>query len=594
MARLSLALLGPMQITLDGQPAGGFAYNKARALLAYLAVEAGRPHLRDTLAALLWPELPDEAARHNLRQALANLRTVLGDASTTPPFLLITRDTIQLNLRDSNSLDCSTFAALLRECEKHAHRHPERCRSCAARLEQAVSLYQGDFLAGFSVGDSAPFEEWLLRKRERLHQNALGALMRLAVFHERRGNHNQARACAQRQIELEPWREEAHRQLIRLLAHGGQRSSALAQYESCRRVLARDLGIEPEAATTALYEQIRDGGPRTEMRGPEADQTRHAQLPTASTPLIGRENDLAELGALLENPACRLITIVGPGGIGKTRLALAAAAEQAEIFTDGAAFVPLQPISSAAFLAPAILSALNIQPQGQREPHEHVLAYLRDKELLLVLDNFEHLLAPELSDGADGAALLADILRRAPGVAFLVTSRERLAMSADLRTRIAADPAGGTLHGLLKHSALALMQRPLLKALLLGDPTIVGKLAGGEHSSAAFAERMAGFAVYLALLRERGLLRTDLSPGQQLLVFSAIFAGFFLATPLLPPELRRPDDEVADLMALAARRALEPEREFTADELRELQESFLGYIDHATVRAEKRLREELG
>ncbi len=172
--------------------------------------------------------------------------------------------------------------------------------------------------------------------------------------------------------------------------------------------------------------------------------------------------------------------------------------------------------------------------------------------------------------------------------------RERLAMSADLRARIAADPAGGTLHGLLKHSALALMQRPLLKALLLGDPTIVGKLAGGEHSSAAFAERMAGFAVYLALLRERGLLRTDLSPEQQLLVFSAIFAGFFLATPLLPPELRRPDDEVADLMALAARRALEPEREFTADELRELQESFLGYIDHATVRAEKRLREELG
>jgi len=99
MTRLSLALLGPTQLTLDGQPVGGFAYNKARALLAYLAVEADRPHHRDTLAALLWPELPDEAARHNLRQALANLRTAIGDATATPPFLYITRDTIQFNPR---------------------------------------------------------------------------------------------------------------------------------------------------------------------------------------------------------------------------------------------------------------------------------------------------------------------------------------------------------------------------------------------------------------------------------------------------------------------------------------------------------------
>ena len=172
--------------------------------------------------------------------------------------------------------------------------------------------------------------------------------------------------------------------------------------------------------------------------------------------------------------------------------------------------------------------------------------------------------------------------------------RERLAMSADLRARIAADPAGGTLHGVLKHSALALMQRPLLKALLLGDPAIVGKLASSEHSSAAFAERMGGFGVYLAFLRERGLLRADLSAEQQLLVFSAIFAGFFLAAPLLPPELRRPDEEVAGLMALTAQRVLEPDRALADAELRELQQSFLGYIDRATARAEERLREELG
>src|SRR5438876_12013888 len=138
MTRLSLALLGPTQLTLDGQPVGGFAYHKARALLAYLAVETYRPHQRDALATLLWPEMPDEAARHNLRQTLTNLRTAIGDGSARPPFLLITRDTIQFNPASDYDLDISTFMALLRACESHSHRHLERCRSCAARVEQAI------------------------------------------------------------------------------------------------------------------------------------------------------------------------------------------------------------------------------------------------------------------------------------------------------------------------------------------------------------------------------------------------------------------------------------------------------------------------
>jgi DNA-binding SARP family transcriptional activator len=189
-----------VQITLGSQPLGGIAYNKARALLAYLAVEAGRPHQRDALAALLWPELPDEAARHNLRQTLTNLRTALGGATATPPFLLITRDTIQLNPASDYELDVASFTALLAACETHTHRHLQRCRSCAARMQQALALYRGDFLAGFGVGDSAPFEEWQLRQRERLHQQALDALAHLADYHERHGDDEHARRYAQRQI----------------------------------------------------------------------------------------------------------------------------------------------------------------------------------------------------------------------------------------------------------------------------------------------------------------------------------------------------------------------------------------------------------
>src|SRR3954466_15573671 len=117
MARLSLAVLGPLRITLDGQPVTGFAYHKVRALLAYLAVEADSPHHRDALVGLLWPELPDTAARTNLRQALANLRETIGDATATPPFLLITRDTIQFNQSSDYDLDVATFTTLLAACE---------------------------------------------------------------------------------------------------------------------------------------------------------------------------------------------------------------------------------------------------------------------------------------------------------------------------------------------------------------------------------------------------------------------------------------------------------------------------------------------
>src|SRR5215207_3954378 len=139
MARLSLSLLGPLRITLDGQAVSGFAYNKARALLAYLAVEAERPHHRDALVGMLWPELPDTAARTNLRQALANLREAIGDASATPPFLLITRDTIQFNPASDYDLDATAFTTLLAACENHAHRRLEHCRSCTTHLEQAIS-----------------------------------------------------------------------------------------------------------------------------------------------------------------------------------------------------------------------------------------------------------------------------------------------------------------------------------------------------------------------------------------------------------------------------------------------------------------------
>ncbi len=418
MPHLTLSLLGPLQVSLDGQAVGSFAYNKARALLAYLAVESDQLHQRDAIVGLLWPDMPDAAARTNLRQVLTSLRDTIGVGDPAAPFLLTTRDTLQFNPASDYTLDVTRFIDLLDACAKHRHRHIARCLACATRLEEAVALYHGDFLAQLSSIDSAPFEEWLVVKREALHQRAAEALAQLARHHEQWGDTVRARQLLTRLIELEPWDEAAYGQLMRSLARAGQRSAALAQYETCRRILAEQFGVEPSPVTQKLIEQIRAGLPIEDTSPP-----RSTELPIVTTKLIGRDVELAELSDLLSDPAQRLLTIVGPGGIGKTRLALAALTATAPIFADGAVFVPLAALSSADLLPATILSALGLTLEQQVSPEQQLIDHLRSRELLLVLDNFEHLLA--------NVELIKRIVQQAPQITLLITSRERLALQAE-------------------------------------------------------------------------------------------------------------------------------------------------------------------
>ena len=251
MARLSMRFMGPFQVALDGNPVDGFKSDKARALLAYLAVEAGRPHSRQTLAGLLWPDWPEQAAHTSLRSALSNLRKIIGDSCTSPLFLSITRETIQFNSASDYWLDVTAFRAALAE---------DRLLQVGIdQLEQAAALYCGGFLEGFGLKDSPAFEEWVLLKREQLNQQALSVLHRLGAIYEAHREYERAIPYAWRQVELEPWLDESHQQLMRLLALNGQRGAALAQYESCRKLLAEELGVEPAAETILLYENIRDG-----------------------------------------------------------------------------------------------------------------------------------------------------------------------------------------------------------------------------------------------------------------------------------------------------------------------------------------------
>jgi len=319
MACLSFSLLGPFQVRLDGEPVTDFESNKVRALLAYLAVEAGRVHRREALAELLWPGRSEGSALANLRYALYDLRNTIGDREVNPPFLLITRHTLQFNRESEYSLDVATFERYIGESANQHH---------AIRYVQcAVRLYQGPFLEGFSLEGCPAFEEWVLFKREYLNRKMVSALQRLAVYAEQSGDRDRARNYLRRQLALEPWDERAHRQLMRLLALSGQRSAALAQYEVCRRLLAQELSVEPARETTELYENIRKDlleeaeGPRRE--GEEVSLPLPFSLPLPSTTFVARESELAQLNRFLETALAgqgRTIFVAGEAGSGKTAL----------------------------------------------------------------------------------------------------------------------------------------------------------------------------------------------------------------------------------------------------------------------------------
>lgn len=429
MARLTLSFLGPFHVNLDSKPIKGFESDKVRALLAYLVVEAGQPHRRDSLAALFWPEQTQEAALKNLRHVVYKLRQVLGDdgkeeSPEQASYLIVSTQTVQFNIDAEYLLDISEFNSLMKACEKHRHRRIEVCGTCSARLRRAVELYRGDFLEGFGLADSVEFEEWMLLQREELHQRACTALGYLAAYAEAQGDDGAAIGYLRRKIDLEKWNEETHRQLMRLLWMAGQRSAAITQYRRCAKALSEELGIEPSADTQELFRRISAGEfrPQTEAGSAASPRNRH-NLPVQVTPFIGRERELSLIAERLESGDRRLITILGPGGIGKSRLALSAAAAQVGTYEDGVYFVPMAPVSSPDLIAAAIAQSISLHFSGKQDEEAQLLSYLANKEMLLVMDNLEHLI--------QGTSLFRRIIEAAPRVALLVTSREQLNLQAE-------------------------------------------------------------------------------------------------------------------------------------------------------------------
>lgn len=424
MSELIFSFLGPFQLSHPQIGEITITKRKALALLTYLVIEVDHPHTRESLLGLLWPEHSTAAAQNNLRVTCSQLQKYLEKAQAdAQPYLISTRLDLQFNPLSRYKLDVTLFRNLIEACRTHAHPgQSQECAECAARLAQAVKLVRRPFLDDFSIPGCPAFDDWLFFQRERLHLQITTALEQLADFHERTGNAEEAETYVRRLLEFDPLREHAHRQLMRLLADAGQRSAALAQYETCRRLLADELGVSPAPETTLLAEQIR-------MLASAQNNSPTHNLPPSFSRFIGREQEKGRIEDLLATQGTRVVTLTGPGGVGKTRLALQTAHHVVNHFPNGVWLVELAGISNALSVPIAIAAALGILPDAGRPPENTLEDYLRDKSLLLILDNCEQLIE-------SCAQLVNAFSNAAPGLVVLVTSRIPLHVAGEHVVRL--------------------------------------------------------------------------------------------------------------------------------------------------------------
>jgi len=298
-------LLGPPRVERDGV-AVIFETRKVLALLAYLAVQ-GKPVSRDTLAALLWPDHDGAHASGDLRRALSSLRKALGDE-----VVVADRQTVSLALLP-DQVDLAVFRHALVQAAA------SQGEAQQSSLHEAAELCRDAFMAGFSLRDSAEFDDWQARERDQVQAELAECLESLIRAQDAHGNLIQAIAYARRWLALDPLREDAHRRLMSLYGRAGRRDEALRQYRECERILEADLGVPPLAETTALYDAIKENRPAPVAPTPAAALP---PLPAAVMPLTGRDHEWAAMAGALETWAAHghWIALEGEPGIGKSRL----------------------------------------------------------------------------------------------------------------------------------------------------------------------------------------------------------------------------------------------------------------------------------
>ena len=421
-ARMKIQLLGSPIIHLPNHLTPTFKTAKAEALFYYLAATQ-KPYSRAALATLFWGDMAETKARVNLSKALSELREQVGE------YVIISTQTVAFNATLAYQLDVESLLT-----------PAQQGNEAFVALQAQVDLYRGEFLEGFYVRNAPDFEQWLLVERERLRSAAVQLFDLLATRYQQSGQLTSAISTFRRLLQLEPWREEIHYRLMQLLVHNGEAAAALRQYERCRVALANELDVEPGTAIQKLYATLRANG-KTAGAGerPTAVPGVHAttlvigkprlphNLPQPPTLFVGRQAEINALIARLQDPACRLLTLIGAGGIGKTRLALEVARHLVDqpadlLFAEGIFFVDLLPVDTAAGMVATMAEAVGFTFYNNTPPQQQLFSYLKKRKLLLILDNFEQL--------NHAGELIVDLLAAAPSIKLLATSRETLPLHA--------------------------------------------------------------------------------------------------------------------------------------------------------------------
>jgi predicted ATPase/DNA-binding SARP family transcriptional activator/Tfp pilus assembly protein PilF len=409
--RLVLQFLGLPQVLLDDRPISTDR-RKAIALLAYLAVnDVGRSpqkYSREALSALLWPDYDQAKAFSNLRTILWELRQAIGEG-----WLIADRETVYLNDMAEIDLDVAQFLNLLSQS-----RQQNDLGLRIPLLSEATQLYRDHFLIGFSLKDAPNFNEWAFAEAEELRRKLADALTTLSEDHCVLSQADKAVTYARRLVALDPLNEAAHRQLMEVYWQAGQHSAALKQYQACEQILRKELNLDPQPETRALYKKILKG----EVKPVRVEKQIETTTPKNNLPLqlssfIGREKEQEEVIRLVKKN--RLVTLVGVGGIGKTRLSIQTASELLNEFPNGTWLVEFAPLSDPALMPQVILSTLGLIEQEGRLPLNILIDFLQKKRALLILDNCEHLIQAS-------AELAETLLRACPDLHTLATSREAL------------------------------------------------------------------------------------------------------------------------------------------------------------------------
>jgi predicted ATPase/DNA-binding SARP family transcriptional activator len=423
--RLVLQFLGLPQIYIDDQPIATDR-RKAIALLAYMAVnDVGQTHQkysRESLSALLWPDYEQAKAFSNLRRTIWEVHQAIGEN-----WFIAERESIHLNADADPSthsagqridLDVTRFQGLLSQGSQQ--------NDPALRIPlfvEATKLYRNHFLTGFSLKDAYPFNEWAFAESEELRRQLLDALTLLLQDYCTLGEADKAIPYGRRLIALDPLNESAHRQLMEVYLQAGQHSAALKQYQTCEQLLRKELNLDPQPETRALYKKIRKGEvkPVRVEKQIETFTPRH-NLPSQLSTFIGREKEQEEIIDLLENN--RLVTLAGVGGIGKTRLSLQVGRKLLNDYPGGVWFVPLDSLSNPALVPTTVAAVFDIREGPDRPVVEILINKLRDPTTLLIFDNCEHLL-----DAC--AQLITGLLANCPNLKTLTTSREILNLNGE-------------------------------------------------------------------------------------------------------------------------------------------------------------------